>query len=173
MVASWQCIFKPWNQLRLYFWRILCLFMFSVPRDDFPIGLAHFSCMKLICHKIHPSFINKMNERCVALVLLVNGSKIDNIFKDAKSLALICILPSCDIISWLWVAHSGLLCSGKNSQVEEGFAKGENYKFNNCQPKKELDTPSNTPQIFWRCKHCEEETWEKHYPQNTYNSNLC
>lgn len=96
MVASWQCIFKPWNQLRLYFWRILCLFMFSVPRDDFPIGLAHFSCMKLICHKIHPSFINKMNERCVALVLLVDGSKIDNIFKDAKSLALICILPSCD-----------------------------------------------------------------------------
>ncbi|KAJ7386745.1 hypothetical protein OS493_006759 [Desmophyllum pertusum] len=53
--------------------------------------------MKLICREIHLSFVDKMNERHIALVpVVVDESKIDDIFKDIKSPTLIRILSSCD-----------------------------------------------------------------------------
>ena len=73
------------------------VYIHCMSKDDFQIGLAHFSCVKLICREIHLSFIDKMNERRVALMpVVVDGRKIDDIFKDVKSLALIRILSSCD-----------------------------------------------------------------------------
>jgi len=73
------------------------LYVHCVSKDDFPIGLAHFSCVKLICREIHLSFIDKMNERRVALVpVVVDDTKIDEIFGEVKSPALIHILSSCD-----------------------------------------------------------------------------
>ena len=73
------------------------VYVHCVSKDDFPIGLAHFSCVKLICREIHLSFIDKMTERRVALVPVVVGeTKIDEIFEDVKSPALIRILSSCD-----------------------------------------------------------------------------
>ena len=73
------------------------IYVHCVSKDDFPIGLAHFSCVKLICREIYSSFIDKMNERQVALVaVVVDGTRIDEIFEDVKSPALIRILSSCD-----------------------------------------------------------------------------
>ena len=74
-----------------------------VSKGDFPIDLAHFSCMKLICPKIHLSFIDKMTERRVAVV--VNETKFDEIFDYVKSAALLHILSLCDTVvrkSVLW-----------------------------------------------------------------------
>ena len=82
------------------------VYVHCVSKDDFPIGLAHFSCVKPICREIHLSFIDKMNERRVALVpVVVDGTRIDEIFEDVKSPALIRILSSCDTEvrkSFLW-----------------------------------------------------------------------
>ena len=73
------------------------VYIHCVSKDDFLITLAHLSCVKLICREIHLSFIEKMNERRVALVpVVVDGRNIDDIFKDLKSPALIRILSSCD-----------------------------------------------------------------------------
>ena len=62
--------------------------------------------MKLICHEIHLSFIDKMNERHVELMpVAVDETRVDEIFEEVKSLALIRILSSCDTEvrkSFLW-----------------------------------------------------------------------
>ena len=73
------------------------VYVHCVSKDDFPVTLSHLSCVKLICREIHLSFVDKMNERRIALVpVVVDESKIDDIFKDIKSPALIRILSSCD-----------------------------------------------------------------------------
>ena len=73
------------------------VYVHCVSKDDFPIGLAHFGCVKLICREIHLSFIDKMNETRVALVpFVVDETKIDEMFENVKSPALIRILSSCD-----------------------------------------------------------------------------
>ena len=78
-----------------YFKNYRLLYIHCVAKDDFEISLAYPACVKMICREIHVSFVDKMNERGVALVpRTVDERNVDDIFKDAASPVLICINSS-------------------------------------------------------------------------------
>ena len=80
-----------------YFKNYRLLYIHCVAKDDFEISLAYVACVKMICREIHVSFVDKMNERRVALVpRIVDKRNVDDIFKDATSPVLIRINSSCD-----------------------------------------------------------------------------
>lgn len=76
-------------------------------------NLALFSCVRLICRETYLSFIDKMNERRVALVLvLVDGSKIDDIFKEVKSPSFSICFPA--VCSWKSFPAENIKCMPVN-----------------------------------------------------------
>ena len=70
-----------------YFKNYRLLYVHCVAKDDFEISLAYLACtVKMICREIHVSFVDKMNERRVALVpRTIDERNVDDIFKDATN----------------------------------------------------------------------------------------
>lgn len=69
-----------------YFKNYRLLYVHCVAKDDFEISLAYLACVKMICREIHVSFVDKMNERRVALVRrIVNECNVDDIFSNLQN----------------------------------------------------------------------------------------
>ena len=80
-----------------YFLNYRLLYVHCVAKDHFEVSLAYLACVKMICREIHVSFVDKMNERGVALVPRIFDERNvddDDIFKDATSPVLIRINSS-------------------------------------------------------------------------------
>lgn len=68
---KWRHVFKLWKKTKLSSWRILHSCMYIVwQKGDFEITLAHLTCVQMIYRRIHATFVDKISE-CVMLLLLV------------------------------------------------------------------------------------------------------
>ena len=77
---------------------ISLVYVYCVSEMDFPVSVVGIECVELICRQIHLSFVDKMNERRIALVpCSVSGVSIDSMFKNIRSPALVRVTSSSDL----------------------------------------------------------------------------